>query len=175
MQQESDYLSQHYAHTVDSTCQMRTHARTHTHTHTLRMHTQLAHPCSHVAQLTLKLREDVGHQHWLQLRLVLLFLIKEIRHTYVAVPVRNRTLSHCIFQPCYRIQSAVVQNFRTGRLICTMYIDLSGIRASSLCVWAPPLMEVLHLQCNFYPVVSTSCTTNHHHTKPITYCRCVHE
>ena len=39
-----------------------------------------------------------------------------------------------MFRPCYRIQSAVAQNF---------HIDLSGIHASLLRVWAPPLTEVL--------------------------------
>ena len=34
------------------------------------------------------------------------------RMEYVAVPGRNQTLFSCVFRPCYRVRSAVVQYFR---------------------------------------------------------------
>ena len=57
-----------------------------------------------------------------------------LKSVYVAIPGRNRTLFHCIFQPCRTCIKGEAHKH---------YVDLSGIHASSLCVWAPPLMEVL--------------------------------
>ena len=57
-----------------------------------------------------------------------------LKSVYVAIPGRNRTLFHCIFRPCRTCIKGEAHKH---------YEDLSGIHASSLCVWAPPLMEVL--------------------------------
>ena len=58
---------------------------------------------------------------------------------------RNRTLFRCVFLLRYHIQSTVVQNFCQGRgSLC--YRNLSCIHASSLHVWAPPLMKFIVLQ-----------------------------
>ena len=60
----------------------------------------------------------------------------------VAVLCRNQTFS-CLFRLCYRVWSAVAQNFVKGgaHMLC---IDSSGIDASMLHIWAPSLTEVLH-------------------------------
>ena len=56
--------------------------------------------------------------------------------------VEIKTFS-CLFRLCYRVWSAVAQNFVKGRahMLC---IDSSGIHASMLRIWAPSLTEVLH-------------------------------
>ena len=44
-----------------------------------------------------------------------------ISNTHVAVLGRNRTLFSCVFQPHYRIQSAIAHNFREGRSSYTLH------------------------------------------------------
>ena len=61
-------------------------------------------------------------------------------NVYMTVPGRNQTLFRCVFQPRCRVRSST--SVKGGAHM--RYVDLSGIHVSSLCVWAPPLMEVLH-------------------------------
>ena len=77
--------------------------------------------------------------------------------TIMAVPSRNRTLVHCILQPHYSVQSAVAQIFCVAH---TRYIDLSGIHASSLHVWAPPLSELLRYSA-LNVIMQSICTTEY--------------
>ena len=58
----------------------------------------------------------------------------------VAVPGRNWTLFCCIFWSHYRVQSAVVQNFRWG----WGSYALGKLTMFTQHVWAPPLGEVQH-------------------------------
>ena len=67
-------------------------------------------------------------------------------NTFVAVPHRSQTLFRCVFERFSAIE--VLQRRTSVKGWAHMhYTDLSGIHASTLCVSAMLLTEVLHFEC----------------------------